>query len=188
MSTVATGVLPKVIWTPTQAKGSRHGAKVQRVVIHRWGVKYVSKAKTAAAYKGVISEFLDKKNEASSHFVFPGCAVPNEITQMVRYSDYAWTQSAYNPTSMEIECADAMWLGHDDEGFEQCAHIVGFWLKHFKLPPVWSVDHGFCRHYDLGAKGGGHSDPTTNLRLWKEFVGLVQTEYKQGGYRTSWGR
>jgi hypothetical protein len=188
MSAVQVTVLPKVIWTPTQAKGARHGAKVQRVVIHRWGVKYTSRAATARSYKGVIKEFLDKGNEASSHFVYPGVAVPNEITQMVRYSEYAWTQAAYNPTSVEVEAADAIWLGHDAAGFEQLAHVTGFLLKHFKLPPVWSVDHGFCRHYDLGIKGGGHTDPTTDLHLWKEFVSLVQKHYKRGGYRTTWGR
>lgn len=188
MEKVTTNVLPEIIWTPTQAKGARHGAKVQRIVVHRWGLKYVSLAQTRRAYQGVINEFKDKSNEASSHFVFPGAAVPNEITQMIRYADYAWTQSAYNPTSMEIECADAMWLGKDPDGLEQCAHIVGFWLKHFKLPPVWSINSGFCRHYDLGQKGGGHSDPTTDLRKWKNFVSRVQFHYKKGGYRTKWGR
>lgn len=189
MSKVETHVLPDIKWVPTQAKGDRRGSRVQRVVLHRWGVKFSDLPHEKLSYHGVIKEFESKANQASSHFVYPGSAVPNEITQMVKYADYAWTEAAYNPTSVEIECADAIWLGHDADGLEQLAHITGFLLHHFGLPPVWSHDRGFCKHGDLGQAGGGHlACPTTNLAFWKAFVKKTQVHYHAGGYRSLWGR
>lgn len=189
MTEVTPHILPEIVWKPTQAKGNRHGSKVQRVVLHRWGVRYTTEAAEAKSYQGVINEFLHPSNSASAHFVYPGSAKPNEITQMVSYADYAWTEASYNPTSVEIECADAIWLGHDPLGFEQLAHITGFLLHRFGLPPVWSHDRGFCRHGDLGVAGGGHTAcPTTDMTVWRRFIALTQVHYKQGGYRPSWGR
>jgi len=187
--TVHEHTLPNILWNPTHNYGNRNGALVTRVVLHTWGVAYSSEKAEAASYHGVINYFKEPKSEASSHFVYPGSAVENEITQMVNYAHYAWTEAAYNPTSVEIECADAIWLGHDPEGFEQLVHIVGFLLHHFNLPPVWDISHGFCRHGDLGMAGGGHTAcPTTNMNRWKEFVKRVDVNYKAGGYRKVWGR
>lgn len=189
MEQVRTHVLPEVKWVPTQARGNRHGSKVHRIVLHRWGVRYSDLPHERLSYHGVINEFKDKRNQASAHFVFPGSAVPNEITQMVTYASYAWTEAAYNPTSVEIECADAIWLGMDPDGFEQLAHITGYLLHHFGLPPVWSHDHGFCRHGDLGVAGGNHpSCPTTDMKVWRSFIKKTQTHYHEGGYRKEWGR
>ena len=180
--------LPELDWKPTQAKGDRHGHPVDLVVVHRWGLNYVSPAETVAAYHGVISEFLNPANDASAHIVFPGSAVKGKATQMVAWKDYAWTQAAYNPRCDEVESADAIWQGHDPEGFKVLARIVAFRLHKRGLPPVWSSGRGFCRHYDLGAAGGGHTDPTTDLHLWRSFVKLVQAEHARGHFRETWGR
>ena len=190
MEKVTPHILPDIDWVPTKAKGDRAGAHVVRVVLHRWAANPVLPGPAEAlSYQGVINEFENIKNQASSHFVYPGSSVPNKITQMVAYADYAWTEAAYNPTSVEIECADAIWLGHDPDGFEQLAHITGFLLKRFKLPPVWSHDRGFCRHADLGQAGGGHTQcPTTDMTLWRHFISRVQFNYKTDGYRRVWGK
>jgi hypothetical protein len=111
--TVQTHTLPDIKWQPTKAKGERHGSKVQRVVLHRWGVKFTDRPHERMSYHGVINEFREQGKPGVRPLRVPGSAVPNEITQMVRYADYAWTEAAYNPTSVEIECADAIWLGHD---------------------------------------------------------------------------
>jgi hypothetical protein len=185
-----TGVmLPELDWRPTVACSPRYGHAVNVVVAHRWGVRFVNLPEEARSYQGVIGEFLNPRNEASAHFVFPGSAVPNACTQLVRYSDLAWTQAAYNSAAVEVEAADAVWLGDDPEGMAQLARIFGFLLHHFKLPPVWSTRHGLCRHGDLGQAGGGHlACPTTDLHLWRHFVALVQRQYELGGYRPLWGR
>lgn len=181
-------VLPKVDWRPTTAKSSRDGHKVERVVLHRWGVKYVNRSQEAASYQGVIRFFSDRRNDASAHFVMPGSAVPGRCTQMVPYSEAAWTQAAYNRTSVEIECADAIWLGYDPYGLQVTARMTAFLLHRFGLPAVWSKQ-GFCRHADLGALGGGHTScPTTDLHVWKQFVHMVKFEAARGDFLRHWGR
>lgn len=182
--------LPHIVWAPTPNHGQRAGKKVERVVLHTWGAKFTTEKAEAASYEGVIHYFTEPQTKVSAHFVYPGSAKPNEITQMVAYRDYAWTEADYNPTSVEIECADAIWQGKDPSGLEQLAHIVGYLLHHFKLAPQHSTSDGFCRHGDLGKAGGDHlSCPTTNMTLWNHFAARVITNYKAGGYRTTpWGR
>lgn len=182
-------VLPELRWHPTAASGPRNGHPVDLVVVHRWGVRYTSQPAEAQSYAGVISFFSNPANRASAHVVYPGTAVPNEATQMVAWSDYAWAEAAYNPVADEIESADALWNGHDDAGFLQLARIVAFRLHERGLPAVWSHRRGFCRHADLGSAGGDHpSCPTTDPVLWRRFVRAVQAEFERGGFRKTWGR
>lgn len=182
-------VLPELSWIPTTACGDRHLARVQRVVVHRWGDPATTEQAEQATYHGVIGYFQNPAHQASAHFVYPGSAEPGHCTQMVRLADYAWTEAAYNPTSVEIESADLIWTGDDGLGLEQLARIVGWLLHHYGLSPLWSVDHGFCRHADLGAAGGGHTQcPTTDLAAWRYFAGRVAYQYHAGGYRKTWAR
>lgn len=181
--------LPELRWKPTTASGLRHGHPIELVVVHRWGVRYVDKPGEKKSYAGVVAYFMHPANRASAHVVYPGGAVPGEATQMVRWADYAWSEAAFNPASVEVESADAIWLGKDEPGFEQLARIVAGMLHFHGLPPVWSDRRGFCRHADLGQAGGGHLEcPTTDLKLWRKFVGLVQFEHERGGFRKRWGR
>jgi hypothetical protein len=180
--------LPHLLWHPTAAKGDRRGHPVNLVVVHRWGVRYTTPAAEAHSYDGVVRFFSDKSNGASAHIVYPGTAVPNEATQMIAWGDYAWAEAAYNPDADEVESADAIWLGHDPVGMRVLARIVACRLHARRLPAVWSTRRGFCRHADLGHAGGGHTAcPTTDLKVWRNFVGLVQDEFDRGGCRL-WGR
>lgn len=181
-------MLPELAWHPTEAKGDRHGHPVTLVVVHRWGVRYTGPAGTRSEYRGVINFFSDPANRASAHVVYPGSAVPDEATQMVPWHDYAWAEAAYNPAADEVESADACWLGGDAQGLRVLARIVAYRLHVRGLPPVWSHQHGFCRHADLGAAGGGHLEcPTTSLPLWRAFVRLVEQEHERGHFRHHWG-
>lgn len=182
-------VLPELDWHPTQACGSRDGEQVVRVVVHRWGVAYVNEPAEATSYQGVVRFFSDPANQASAHVVFPGSAVPGRATQMVAWADKAWAEAAYNPTSDDIESADAIWLGHDPQGMKVLARIVAYRLHARGLPAVWSAERGFCRHADLGAAGGGHTScPTTDMAVWHAFCALVEREAKRGGFRKTWGQ
>lgn len=182
-------VLPALSWLPTGACGDRRGHPVELVVVHRWGVRYTSEQAEAASYHGVVGYFRDPAHQASAHVVYPGSAVPGQATQMVRWSDYAWAEAAYNPAAQDVESADAIWLGHDPDGFAQLARIVAYLLQMEGLPPVWSSRRGFCRHADLGAAGGGHTAcPTTDLTVWRAFIRRVQLEADRGEFRPSWGR
>jgi hypothetical protein len=180
---------PDLRWLPTAASGPRSGHPVSIVVVHRWGVRYTSPAAEAASYQGVCLYFRDPRNRASAHIVFPGSSDAGAATQMVAWDQMAWAEAAYNPAADDVESADAIWLGHDPHGFAVLARIVAFRLHARGLPAVWSTRHGVCRHADLGAAGGGHTEcPTTDLALWRRFVAAVQHETARGGFRESWGR
>ena len=181
--------LPTLHWKPTAASGTRGGHGVNLVVVHRWGVRYTTEPAEAASYDGVIRFLGDPANRASAHVVYPGSAVPDHATQMVAWEQMAWAEAAYNPDADDIESADAIWVGGDEAGFAQLARIVAYRLHKRGLPAMWSTRRGFCRHADLGAAGGGHTEcPTTDLAKWRTFVRAVQHEHELGGFRDSWGR
>jgi hypothetical protein len=182
-------VLPELDWQPTRAASSRHGAQVVRVVVHRWGARYVDSAHEDASYHGVVNYFRDPANEASSHIVHPGSAHPGRATQMVPWDMAAWTEAEFNASSVEVECADAIWLGHDPRGLHETARIVAFLLHKYRLPVRWSTQTGFCRHGDLHQQKDPHpACPTTDMHLWGAFSQLVHHEATRGGFRETWGR
>jgi len=189
-------MLPALSWHPTRASGLRHHTPVDLVVVHRWGVRFTTEKAEAVTYRGVIDYFLDPKNDASAHVVFPGSAVPGQATQMVSWAHMAWAEAAYNPHADDVESADACWTRNaqgsivDAHGLRVLARIVAYRLHVRHLPPVWSHQRGFCRHADLGAAGGGHAAcPTTDLGLWRYFCHLVAHEAERGSFpRESWGR
>lgn len=188
--------LPELKWKATKNQSPRHGHKIRMVVVHRWASKFTNLHAEALSYDAVVKLFEQDRgsDSVSSHIVYPGSAVPGEATQMVPWHLKAWTEAYYNPDCVEIESADAIWLGHDPAGFHQLAHMVAWMLHHWHLPPTQlsasGVVHGsgFCRHYDLGALGGGHSCPTTDQHLWNAFASLVKSEYHRGGFRETWGK
>ena len=183
-------VLPALEFKQSPNYGSREGKSVDLVVVHRWGASSVpvSEGEEKISYGGVISWFSNPSAQVSAHIVFPGSAVPGQATQMVKWGDMAWAEETYNPVSDEIESADDIWIGKDVAGMAVLARIVAFRLHVRDLPAVWSTEKGFCRHADLGAAGGGHTEcPTTDTTLWEHFVSLVQAEAKRGGFRPSWG-
>lgn len=197
-------VLPDLVWKPSGGYGVRpvHVWPV-RVVIHRWGERIpVSELAEQSIYQGVTNYLRNPANRASGHVVFPGTIVPGQAAQLVRWSDYAWTQAAYNPTSVEVESADAIWVRdengvYDENGLEVLARITAFLLatggglygpEARYLPPVWSAERGFCRHADLGAAGGNHLEcPTTDIPRWRHFCSRVIYQYDLGGFRPLWG-
>lgn len=181
-------VLPPLTWKPTAAKSDRAaGVRIEDVFVHRWG---------GGSYDGVVAEFENPDNQASAHFVYAGetGADAGKCCQMVALHEKAWTEAAFNSEGVSIESADAIWLGHDSHGFARLARIVGWLLAHEKLPAAWVHDphthaHGFARHADAGADGGGHTAcPTTDLELWAQFVARVKAEFAHGGFRAAWAR
>lgn len=196
-------ILPELAWKASGGATPRHGSHVARVVIHRWGERIpVSELDEAKLYGGVVNYLRDAKNRASAHVVHPGTIAPGLATQLVRWSDFAWAEAAYNPTSVEVESADAIWIQdehgvYDEVGLETLARITAFLLStggglHLPtertLPPVWSHERGFCRHADLGAAGGGHTEcPTTDVARWRHFCSRVEYQWHLGQFRPTWG-
>lgn len=186
---IGTVTLPHLEEELTRAQSSRRGHRPGVVFVHRWG---------GGSLAGVLAEFLNPANEASSHFVYAGELGHDagRCVQMVPLAAKAWTEANYNPIGISIECADAIWLGKDPHGFARTARIVGWLLRHEGLPDRWlsasalaAGGRGFCRHADGGSAGGGHTAcPTTDLELWHQFVERVRGELAHGGYRDVWAR
>lgn len=189
---VGTVVLPELEFHWTKASSPRtHGVEIEDVFMHRWGVT----ATGAETIDGVIGEFLNPANQASSHLVYAGEAGKSagRCAQMVHLADKAWTEAADNSEGVSVECGDPMWLGHDPHGFAIAARIAGWLLLHEKLPAAWvrqpHTTHykGVTRHADGGAADGNHTVcPTADLELFAQFVARVKAELVHGGYRTDW--
>jgi hypothetical protein len=126
--------LPLLKQNHTNNQSSRHGHRVRLVVVHRWGERYTSEVQEEKIYEGVQNFFKTTQAQASAHIVYPGSAHPGECVQMVPWHMKAWTEAFYNPDSVEVESADAIWLGDDPAGFHQLAHIIAWMLHHWQLP------------------------------------------------------
>ena len=67
------------------------------------------------------------------------------------------------------------------------AKWIAYWAKRYNIPLTHSTSHGVCFHSDLGAKGGGHSDPGQGypldevLRKASQFSGITLGEVGSGG-------
>jgi hypothetical protein len=178
-------------WKESPNQSARRGP-VSLVVVHRWGVRPVPDA--TRVYKGVVAHLCNPKTQASAHIVYAG-GEEGVATQLVPWGKKAWACAHYNSVSDNLECADDIWAGLDECGFKVAARIVAFRCHARGIPAVWIRGNrliagkpGVTRHYDLGAIGGGHTDPTTDDSLWKDFMRLVYLEVKRGNFRPVWGR
>lgn len=156
-------VLPKLHWVQSP-NFSKRTAPVDLIVLHD----------TEGGYTGAISWFSQTKSQVSAHFVLREDGT--EATQMVHLDDKAWHAKAFNSRSIGIEMAGFSSKGFAAVEWQAAANIVAWLLKEYNLPTRWAKGgqgSGFCSHYDLGAAGGGHRDPTTDAATWQRFVGNV---------------
>jgi N-acetyl-anhydromuramyl-L-alanine amidase AmpD len=157
-------VLPKLHWIASQNFSMRL-TPVDLVVVHD----------TEGGYTGAISWFSQNKSQVSAHFVLREDGA--ECTQMVRLDKKAWHAKAFNSRSIGIELAGFASKGFAPAEWQSAANIVAWLLKEYSLPAQWAhhgVGPGFTSHYDLGAAGGGHHDPTTDSAKWQKFVDMVK--------------
>jgi len=169
--------LPPLAWRASPNFSSRHGARVDLVVVHS----------TEGSYAGSVAWFAQKASGVSAHFVLreDGLAA----TQMVHVADKAWHACAFNARAVGLECAGFAARGLGAAEWESAASIVA-WLCHYlHVPAQWArggVGPGFCRHYDLGQAGGGHFDPTTDESVWAHFIALVADAARQMDTGLAW--
>lgn len=147
---------------------------------------------TEGGYEGAIATFANSHSQVSTQFVLKEDG--SEITQMVKMADKAWHVVSFNSMAWGIEMAGFASKGFLAPEWEACARAVALLLSLGGLPPIWAqhgVGKGFCRHYDLGALGGGHQDPcagsASDLATWSNFCAMVKTEFAKGGFPTTWG-
>lgn len=173
-------ILPPLSWVPSPNYSERaRGTTLDLIVVHD----------TEGGYGSAVSWFANRHSQVSAHIVLKEDGT--QATQMVPYSLKAWHCAAFNSRSIGLEMAGFAKAGYGEHEWAVAARIVGFLLHRFKIPAQWShggEGPGFCRHYDLGAQGGNHTDPTTDDAVWGGFVERVQAEVKRGGFLRSWGR
>jgi len=179
-ATATSVVLPPLNWVESpNASARKPGVALDLIVVHD----------TEGGYQSALSWFSNRHSQVSAHIVLKEDA--SEATQMVRYSKKAWHCASFNSRSIGLEMAGFAKAGYGEQEWAVAARIVAFLLQKHDLPIRWAhggEGGGFCRHYDLGAAGGGHHDPTTDDHIWKHFVGRVEAEVERGGFRPEWGR
>lgn len=147
---------------------SRNGAKVRLIVVHD----------CEGSYAGSINWFANPKSQVSAHYVLREDG--GEATQMVDLAEKAWHVCAFNSVSVGLEMAGYAAKDFEAPEWQSAANIVAWLLHKFGLPANWAQHgsgEGFCSHYDLGAAGGGHKDPTTDSAVWSAFVARVKAAY-----------
>lgn len=159
-------ILPKLHWLESPNFSTRI-APVDLIVLHD----------TQGGYSGAISWFANPASKVSAHFVLREDGT--EAIQMVNLDKKAWHAVQFNSRSIGIEMAGFAEKGFAEGEWIAAARVVAWLLKEYKLPVQWAkkgVGPGFCSHHDLGAAGGGHTDPVAvGSPAWMHFVDLVQS-------------
>jgi hypothetical protein len=120
--------------------------------------------------RGLIALFNDRKNETSSHV---GNDQEGNDSRMVPDSQKAFTQAGFNSVSLSIEqigfarFSRDEWLRQRSRQVDNTAAWIAFWstkhaipIRHARVDAAGRVmQPGVIRHSELGALGGGHSDP-----------------------------
>ena len=177
-TTPLTAPLPPLKWiaSPNFNPG-RGGYRCDKIIVHD----------TEGSYASAVAWFSQSRSRVSAHFVVKEDG--SEATQMVDIGDRAWHVCAFNASTIGIEMAGFASKGFGSKEWLAVATIVAFHLHHLQLPNRWAkggVGPGFCRHYDLGAAGGGHADPTTDPKVWLAFCNMVTAAYDHGNFPMAW--
>jgi hypothetical protein len=139
-------------------------------------------------YDGAVNWFANRHSQVSAHIVLKEDG--SEATQMVAFAKKAWHACDYNSRSIGLEMAGFAKSGYGEAEWNSAANIVAWLLHKYQTPAVWARHGdgpGFCSHYDLGAAGGGHCDPTTDGKVWADFVKRVQDAHARG-FLPEWGQ
>ncbi len=179
-------MLPQLAWqeSPNQSGRALHkGAVPFLIVVHR----------PVGSYHGSADWLCNPKSQASAHVLTEGNGTGVDVaTQLVAWDRKAWHAMAFNSISYGIEVDDDAWDGGDKGAFLTAARIVAFLCARTGIPAAQArnplANAGVVRHADLGAAGGGHTDPTLDATLWRGFLRQVVRELDRGGFRKTWGR
>lgn len=172
-------MLPNPIWKPSPNFSQRGGSRIDLVVLHD----------TEGGYAGAIGWFASPHSQVSAHFVMREDG--GEAMQMVALADKAWACCAFNSRSINLEMAGFAKQGYGEKEWRAAAELVAALLYIHQIPVRWArggVGPGFCSHFDLGAAGGGHSDPTTDPTVWASFVDRVEQASRTGDLPATYGR
>jgi hypothetical protein len=163
--------LPAWRWQASPNFSSRQGTPISLVVVHDM----------EGHYQGSIETFLNRHAQVSAHLLLR--EDNGEVTQMVAFEEKAWHAcNAGNWRGVGLEIPGFAAKGYPDAEWTAAANIVAWLIRKYGLPCRWAArgaGAGFCSHYDLGAAGGGHTDPTTDAAVWARFVAMVQAAHAE---------
>jgi hypothetical protein len=177
-------VLPKLTWRESPNQSDRSpGIVPYLIVAHR----------PVGNYHGSADWLCKPKAQASAHILTEGNGTGvDEATQLVAWHKKSWACASFNSASYNIEVDDNAWDGSDPDAFRVAARIFAFICHNTGIPAIQSKnplhDPGLARHIDLGRAGGGHTDPTEDIALWRSFLKLVNKELERGGFLKTWGK
>lgn len=170
-------------------RSSRGGVRPSLIVLH----STESHNRPGVSDLEGLASFFDGPVQASSHIA--NDAEGNDI-RMVPDEEKAWTQANYNPSSLSIEqigfaaTTRDEWYRGASRQLANSARWIAYWsLKHgIPIRRAWTVAGGIQRsgvasHRQLGASGGGHTDPGTGypfkyVLLLARFFRLKETRAK----------
>lgn len=138
-----------------------------------------------------LGDFFDNPSvKASSHVAVDGEGysaryVPDDLK--------AWTQANYNGSALSIEQVGFakwsrwFWRNRRDAQLKKVAKYIAYWSKKYDIPIRKGkasggrvTRSGILRHSELGAAGGGHSDPGKGYPL--HTVLSLARKYKRTGW------
>lgn len=142
-------------------QSSRGGAKVRLLVLH----STESDNRAGKADLESIADWFDNPAaQASSHVLTDA---DGNSARCVPDSEKAWTQAGFNPYCLSVEqigrASQSSW---DDDELRETARWLARWSREQKVPLVRGAVSGssitragVVTHKQLGAYGGGHTDP-----------------------------
>lgn len=145
-------------------------------------------------YGPSISWLSNPESQASAHVITEGNGTGVDVaTMLVPWDQKAWACEAFNSISYNIEIDDDAWNGKDLTALYTAARLAAFLSVKTRIPAASAekAPHntaGVVRHIALGAAGGGHTDPTTDLALFRFFIKQMQREIDRGGFRPTYGQ
>lgn len=173
-------VLPKLVWRPSPNFSSRHGRRIDLLVYHE----------TAGRYSGDVSWLCNPVARASALGVLREDG--GEFTQLVRIADKAWTQGAFNPRAIGVEHSNVTSKGYSTEKqLRVSARIFGWLAWKLDIPVRISRNGsgpGICRHADLGAAGGGHTQCGMGDAAFHRWLEMIHHEVERGDFKKQWAR
>lgn len=156
-------------------RSSRGGVPPVRVVLH---TTEGHEREGASDVYGIAGYFDNSASQASSHRVVDG---EGNSLILVPDAEKAWTQAAFNPTSLSIEQVGFSayntnnWIRDYHNGLRYVAGCLVQWHEKYGIRLRHSVSNGICQHKDLGAAGGGHHDcgdfyPERYVTYWARYL------------------
>lgn len=161
-------------------QSSRSGVRPRLIVLHSTESTEVKGSGDLAA---IAAYFDNPAAQASSHVITDG---DGNSARCVPDAAKAWTCVSFNSLSLNIEqigrAASTVW---SEEIQRETARWIAKWSKDWGIPIVrgavsgTSVTRsGVVFHSELGAAGGGHSDPGANYPIGK-VLDLAEAYRKQ---------